>query len=168
CRRSSRIRRPRCWYSLEGQKGRDTDRLLEGGVGGRLSSSPCPALRPRRLHLPRPQPGRGPAPPVHQGRRLRREEKEGGGGSLRQASGWGVRGRPRGRSVLSSPSRCAVSCSQPASPNGAPRATDRRSASNSASVCTPLTYPTQPSGIGTGPSSSSPERAAWRRCHSLA
>ena len=44
-------------------------------------------------------------------------------------------GRPRARNVDCSPSRFAVRCCHDASPNGAPRTTERRNASNSASVC---------------------------------
>ena len=44
------------------------------------------------------------------------------------------RGRPRGRRVDCSPKRFAVFCTQSALPNGAPRFTHRRTASNSADV----------------------------------
>ncbi len=56
-------------------------------------------------------------------------------------------GRPRGRSVCSSPSPAAVCCSKASDPNGRARVTERRTASTSASVRRRLTDFTQSSGL---------------------
>ena len=90
-----------------------------------------------------------------------------GVGSLYSGSGRGRRGRPRGRSVDSKPKRFAVLCCHGPSPNGAPRTTDRRNASSSASVCAAWTCSRQRLGIGTGPSSTSPAGLPCTRCQRL-
>ena len=73
-------------------------------------------------------------------------------------------GRPRGRKVYSSPSCSAVRCGRLSSPKGRPRWSERRTASNSRSVCGCWTHASQFRGRLTGQSAStgsSSPHAPW-------
>ena len=61
-------------------------------------------------------------------------------------------GRPRGRNVDSIPNRFAIRRTQPSSPNGRPRCTLTRSASNSDAVCGRFTLVVQSLGRSIGQS----------------
>ena len=75
-------------------------------------------------------------------------------------------GRPRGRKVDCRPSRVAVRSCHDASPNGQPRATDRRKASSSASVCG-VGHADQRRGSASGPPSTRPRWSPCTRCQRL-
>jgi len=82
-------------------------------------------------------------------------------------TGGDLHGRPRARSVDCRPNRFAVRSCHNLSPNGAPRTTERRKASNSAALCGVCTCCRQRPGSATGPSSNSPALLPWTRCQRL-